>query len=87
MTNREAWEFDIDPEFGLVIAAPWFCLSPPLLVLFLPWLWLELEIRCDGGFWVVLTNPRRVGSFGPRIVAQGGAVGRFRASWRWEGMG
>ena len=78
------WHLSLDDDFGLSIGCPLFCLCAPTLWVYLPWVWVEIDIRQDGGFWIVLTDPKRIGGYGPRLIAQGGAVGRFKATWQDE---
>lgn len=78
------WDVDCSEDFGLSIDGPWFSIMPPALWLFLPWVWVYFEIRSDGGFWVEVLNPKKIGGFGPRLMFQGGVVGKFRWTWRDE---
>jgi hypothetical protein len=75
------WGVSCCKDFGLSLDAPWLSIAPPVLWLFLPWVWVCIEIHNDGGCWIEVLNPRKIGGFGPRLMFHGGAIGRRR--WQW----
>ena len=78
------WGLNCDREWGLSIDTPLFSLYPPGLMLFLPWLWLSVQLSTSGGAWIEVMNPRKIGTFGPSLMWQGGCRGREQWQWRDE---
>jgi hypothetical protein len=38
------------------------------VMLFTPWVWLDIDILQSGGIQIELTNPREIGFFGPKMI-------------------